>query len=395
MGGVIHISIRNNLFYPINLVIHYYLRKIVSIIIASKYKFNDSLIYSVMMLFGEFFAGLAIYIYQFISIKRNQEHKNISKYFGTSLFKYFKYRNTMKKSHNNFIIVLLIFFAAYFNLSQFIIASFYIPKFNIISQTASYRFGGIIIIVGALICHFNLRIRMLKHHFYSLIILAICSLIVIIIEFIYRRSSASIESFFLCYLLVIFNLVFVAFTDVIEKYLLEYDYMNPFLTLFVESIFGFILLGIFSIQENPFKDIKRLYNESSSGDFALLLFLLLLYFVFSAGTNTYKIITNGLYSPMVKTLVIYILNPTLFIYYFAVGSDFMSGDDRNWIYFIISLTTAIIISFFGCVFNEFLVLSCCGLDKDTHYAISKRAIRTKSEEITELSNYTYTFEEDN
>jgi len=165
MGGVIHISIRNNLFYPINLVIHYYLRKIVSIIIASKYKFNDSLIYSVMMLFGEFFAGLAIYIYQIISIKRNQEHKNINKYFGTSLFKYFKYRNTMKKSHNNFIIVLLIFFAAYFNLSQFIIASFYIPKFNIISQTASYRFGGIIIIVGALICHFNLRIKMLKHHF--------------------------------------------------------------------------------------------------------------------------------------------------------------------------------------------------------------------------------------
>ena len=71
---------------------------------------------------------------------------------------------------------------------------------------------------------------MLKHHFYSLIILAICSLI---------------ESFFLCYLLVIFDLVFVAFTDVIEKYLLEYDYMNPFLTLFIESIFGFILLGIF------------------------------------------------------------------------------------------------------------------------------------------------------
>jgi len=171
--------------------------------------------------------------------------------------------------------------------------------------------------------------------------------------------------------------------------------MNPFLTLFIESIFGFILLGIFSIQENPFKDIKRLYNESSSGDFALLLFLLLLYFVFSAGTNTYKIITNGLYSPMVKTLVIYILNPTLFIYYFTVGSDFMSGDDRNWIYFIISLTTAIIISFFGCVFNEFLVLSCCGLDKDTHYAISKRAIRTKSEAITELTEYTYTFEEDN
>ena len=80
---------------------------------------------------------------------------------------------------------------------------------------------------------------------------------------------------------------------------------------------------------------------------------------------------------MVKTLVIYILNPTLFIYYFAVGSDFMSGDDRNWIYFIISLTTAIIISLFGCVFNEFLVLSFCGLDHETHFSVSIRAENAK------------------
>ena len=45
---------------------------------------------------------------------------------------------------------------------------------------------------------------------------------------------------------------------------------------------------------------------------------------------------------MVKTLVIYILNPTLFIYYFTVGSDFMSGDDRNWIYFIITIKSRIL-----------------------------------------------------
>ena len=97
------------------------------------------------------------------------------------------------------------------------------------------------------------------------------------------------------------------------------------------------------------------------------------YFSFSAGTNVYKILTNGIYSPMVKTLAVYIFNPILFIYYFILGGDFLSNGERNYFYFIINMIFAIIISFFGCVYNEFLVLSFCGLDYETHYAISRRA----------------------
>ena len=34
---------------------------------------------------------------------------------------------------------------------------------------------------------------------------------------------------------------------------------------------------------------------------------------------------------------------------------------------------SIVISFFGCIYNEFVVLSFCGLELESHYAISRRA----------------------
>ena len=174
-------------------------------------------------------------------------------------------------------------------------------------------------------------------------------------------------------MLVLAYLFFVPFTDIIEKYLMEFNFLNPFLTIAAEAIFGLIFVSIYSSSEDPFKHLKRLYKECDAGKFTLLIFLLFLYFAFSAWVNTYKIITNGLYSPMAKTLAVYILNPFLYIYYFIIENDFVSGGKRNWFYFITNLIIAVIISFFGCVFNEFLVLECCGLEYETHFSISKRA----------------------
>ena len=73
MGKYIHISIRRNLLYLVNLIIFYYLRKVDLIIINSKYNFNDSLIFTLLMFFGEFFAGFAIQLYQtfFINEENN------------------------------------------------------------------------------------------------------------------------------------------------------------------------------------------------------------------------------------------------------------------------------------------------------------------------------------
>ena len=212
----------------------------------------------------------------------------------------------MKTQDSKIKIIILIFFAAFFDFVEFIIASFYMPRFPIISQTAEYRFGGIIIIIGALLCYYNLKMSIKKHHLVSLIIVSVCLLIIITLEIIYRGRGASPSDFLFGHLIVLGYLTFVPFTDIIEKYLLEFNFMNPFFILIMESIFGFILITIYSIGEDLFKDTKRLYEERSTGEFILLVFLFFLYIAFSAGANVYKIITNGLYSPMTKTLAVYL-----------------------------------------------------------------------------------------
>ena len=79
MGNIIKISTRRNLFFVINIIIYYYLRKADLIIINKVFKFNDSLIFTLLMLSGEFFAGLSIYIYQILFLKKNIQTVNISK----------------------------------------------------------------------------------------------------------------------------------------------------------------------------------------------------------------------------------------------------------------------------------------------------------------------------
>ena len=222
----------------------------------------------------------------------------------------------MKCSDSTFKIITLLFFTAFFDFVEFIMATFYIPKFSVVSSTAEYRFGGFIIILSALLCHFNLRIKILKPQFFSLLIIGICLFIIILLEIIYRGKGVSIGEFCFGHMAVLAYLFFVPFTGVIEKYLIEFDFLSPFLIIMIEAIFGFTLVSIYSSGKNPFKDLIILYEESSTKNFILLIFLLFLYFALSAGVNVYKILTIGLYSPMAKILAVYILNPFIYIQYF-------------------------------------------------------------------------------
>jgi uncharacterized membrane protein YadS len=153
-----------------------------------------------------------------------------------------------------------------------------------------------------------------------------------------------------------------------------------------EGLFGFILSLIYSAFSNYFDDAKIVYNNCSGGKFALFLFLLFLYSVLSAGKNLFRVVTNKIYSPMTKTLTDYLFNPIYLIYYYAVQEDFKSGGKTNVPYFILNFILAIIISFFGCVYNEFIILFSCGLEIETHDQISMRSLTNISEELMNISD---------
>ena len=113
----------------------------------------------------------------------------------------------------------------------------------------------------------------------------------------------------------------------------------------------------------------------------LFIFLLFAYIILSAGKNIFRVVTNKIYSPMAESLTNFFINP-LYLphYYFSTSHDF------NVPYFTINLILSLIISFFGCVYSEFIILLFCGLEKETYYQISKRSNLNKTTELSRIES---------
>ena len=223
----------------------------------------------------------------------------------------------------------------------------------------------------------------------------ICLSIIITLEFFFKTEDIEIRSYFISYLFVFCHFIFVSFTDVIEKYLADYDFLNPLLILMSEGIFGFITTAFYSIFHNPFKELVIIYNEFETWKFILLIVLLILYFIFSLALNVYRILSNVLYSPMTKSLVTYFLNFTFIIYYFIAEKDFIIEGEKSYFYFIVNLILSVLIDFIALIYIEIIILKFCGLDKDTHERISYGANQKEIEMITNrIEDDDYFFNED-
>jgi len=88
--------------------------------------------------------------------------------------------------------------------------------------------------------------------------------------------------------------------------------------------------------------------------------------IISGAKNLFRIVTNKIYSPMTKTLSDCVLNPMYLIYYCFVRGDFKIKNKLNPWYFSINIVLSLIISFFGRVYNEFIILFCYNLEINTH-----------------------------
>ena len=325
------------MIYFVLLCFWHYARQIEIIIIPKVTNFSDSLTFTFLMFFGELFGGLAVIVYNKLNFlyrkKQNKQDEAIVKILTKG-----KGRK-MSKSDNMFKIILLIFFAAFFDFVQFII-SYALPKIAVLSPTSDQRLRIIITITSSL------------------------------------SKGASAGYFILAFLLVFVRLAFVGFIDVTERYLVEYNNLNKFKILSAEGFIGiiFCIIFIFIERKNPFKEMHNAYeNLNNGGKKFLMIFLLILYFILSAGVNIYKIICNVIYNPIAKSLPAYFLNPIFIIYYLIGENDFKSGGERNYFYFILNLILSLIIDFFALIYNEFLILYCFELQYGTHFAIADRA----------------------
>lgn len=386
---MIKFSTRGNIKFPLQLLLWNILRKFESSLISYFLGFDNSLIFTPLMFLGEFSAGLIIYLYQ---KKFLQKQKNSEKIKNKSITlivteQYLKAIDSKTK------IFFLIFNSALFDFVQFGL-SLYTPKFVNVTGSIETRLAGFLTIFDALFYLYVLRFNIYRHQKFSLIGIGICLFLIIFSEFFFQDINIFLTyGQFVLVILLIFVVQFCsAMVDSIEKYLFEYNQLNQFLALMFEGIFGFFLTVIYAFFYNPFDDIVAMMKNNSTGNFVMLILALILYLILSGVKNAFRVTTTKIYSPMTTTFMDYILNPFYLTYDFASGFDYFTNGEINYSYFILNLILSIIISFLGCVYNEFLILFCFGLERDTYNQITKRSF-TEQELIT-LNNIMEPDEED-
>ena len=367
---MIKFSYRRNLIYPFQLLLWNGLRDIDNALIIYFFSFDNSLIFTFLIFLGIFFAGLILYLYQKLFIEKKKKIKS----HNFLLIEFTKIRNNLSKDSKKKIYFLLII-SAIFDFIQFFL-SLQLSKFITLSYSLEQRLRGTYTINTALFYYFALRFPIFKHQLFSLILIGICISFIIVTEFIFQEINIFLSYSQLILALVIILIVqFIsALEDSIEKYLIEYNQLDPFFILSFEGLFGFVFTLIYGLFNNILIEIIQLRNNRTISEFTLLILALALFMILSGGNNTFRLLTLKIYSPMTSTFMRYILNPIYIIYYFIFENDFISNGKRNYTYFIINLVLSLIMSFCGCVYNEFFILFCFGLERDTYYQVTWRSI---------------------
>jgi len=112
---------------------------------------------------------------------------------------------------------------------------------------------------------------MYKHNIFCLIIIFICLLIIIIIELIVKKFNIIFIS------IAIISASARAFLDTIEKYLFEFDNMNPFKIMMFEGFINTILtICLFLFDNSSIK--KELGEKTQPEQLPYLIVLLIFYF---------------------------------------------------------------------------------------------------------------------
>jgi hypothetical protein len=173
-------------------------------------------------------------------------------------------------------------------------------------------------------------------------------------------------------------------SDVTEKYLYEYDFVNPYEIMQLKSIIEvFLIAFLYYYFETTREEINFLYNMNV-GKLILTIFLFIIYFIICGFLNIYRLLTIKMYSPTTKSLFDSFFDVLFFIYYTI--SDEKQIIKVNSLYFWIFVFTQIIIIFFSLVYNEFIVLYCYGMEANTYLEVNKRAESSVDNEIIELIN---------
>lgn len=381
---MIKFAVRNNLYYPLMLILFTFLRNIIDILLKAIFNLKSPYFTSILIFFSEFLFGSMTIWYN------NSSSKNNSKIIKSMGIKLIQRKTKISRSDTNLIIYILIFFASYFDFISLTYMRFYIPFRNKVENDFLIKdVRSLQICISALLCYFTIKTNIARHQIVSLIIISFCSITLFSTEILKKENEITEKLINLGFTLI--SCTSRALFDTTEKYLLDYNFIDPFLLLLLEGIICFGLMFSCIFIDNNFKiEFEELMNISEKK--YLLIGLFIIYAIFSGMKNIYRIITNKFYSPMTRALAESILDPLFTIYYFFFEIRDEKFTSKFWIYFVINFICSIIMALCSSIYNEFIILYYCGLEYETFFEIRKRSINIElnngGEEVEETNSET-------
>ena len=369
---------RKNLIYPLMLVISIALTKFVDEFIEKYFKIGNYLLLFDWFL-GKTFFGIILVLYNNCKNKslKNPEKKVVVKLMGIEE-KDLNLKESYKDSKLK--ISVLIFFATFFDFLISIIRTFYI-RGDKKSKSIKNRIRCCQIFFSGILCYFTIRIKLYRHHLFSLILIFIGLSIIIIYEIICKENGTMSRNYYPLILTIVSNLGR-TFLDTTEKYLFDSNNVNIFTVMMIEGGINTISLFIYYYFDGHPNQSEKLDfkkpKESRNLNIFIFILLIVLYFIFTGLRNIYRVSTIKFYSPMVRALTEAIFDPFIF--------GFKNRDKWKETFYLINLSCLVLMVFASLVFTEFIVLYCCNLEYYTHLEITKRG-RISNDLASEDSSY--------
>ena len=369
---LIKIEIRNNLIYPVMFTIAVNILNIIRILLKEVIRVNLIIIYPLIMFISTVLFSLLLLYCQ----SRKKPSKKKPYLMKISLIKREKELNRVDSIYK---IIILFILDAYFDfigsLRRYYLRKQLEDDKNLSGlKDVDMRIRSREIFFSAILCFLTIKIKLYKHHIVALIIIFVFLIISFVLEIIemikvfYYSTSLVFKYLILQIILSICRV----FSDVIEKYLLEFNYMEPYKILIFKNIIEVILGSFFLFDaqiHNEIDELKSLPKKFNKSYLSLI--LIIIYFIVAGFKNIYKIFTIKTYSPMVRTISDCFLD--IFFYIWNSRDEIIKYQKITTECFLIDLFCKSLIFFFNLVYNEFLVLYCFGMEKNTHQEITKRA----------------------
>ena len=374
---------RNKQFYPLMLLLFIFLRKCLEIILKfHPYSKYCDFITAFLIFFSQSLIGYIIHIYY--SKKNVSEGRDDASDLSSVRLGKIKllFNKEYMSSDSKYKKYLLILFTSFFNFVGAVIRSDDVINFGKKEENNSQleiRVRGIQIIISALLSYFTLRLTIYRHQKVSLVFIAIFLALLIAMElFITTNIVNKILSLLICAMSCLSR----SFLDITEKYLFDYDYVNILMMLIYEGLIGVFFYILFFLFNTSYQTQgKHILEEMSTFDWRFVTFILfiIVYIIISGLRNSYRVTTNKYYSPMSRALFESTLDPFLFLY-----NILTSNNEKNlgfWLYFGFVFFSLTLIAFFSLVYNDFIILYCCGLEQNTYKGITNRLYTKESIEV--------------